>query len=82
MEIVQYPLITALTWLLCEALKSTLLDTRWLPVIAAGTGALLGAGLFLLTGGASLAEAILGGISGGLAATGVHEAVSPFLSKK
>jgi outer membrane lipoprotein SlyB len=74
MNIYEMPAVTALVWLLCEGLKATKLPSRWLPCIAAVTGAVLGAVWCAVVGG-SFPDAIVGGMAGGLAATGANEAV-------
>ncbi len=75
MNLIEYPVVSALSWLICEALKGTRLPTRWLPSIAAAIGAVLGVLWFCLTADGSLAEAVVGGVASGLAATGANEAL-------
>ena len=79
MEMTQYPLIVALSWLFCEGLKSLRVKTAWLPLCAAvfGMGLAIAAHFFcpMLVGDAGLPMACIAGAVSGLAATGANEAV-------
>ena len=70
--------ITALCWLLGEAVKVSPLNDRLIPTLCGVFGTVLGvAGLYLMPdfpAGDLITAAALGAVSG-LAATGVHEAV-------
>ena len=85
MELTQYPIIVALSWLLCEGLKATRISTAWLPFCAAvfGTALAVAAHFFCpsLVGDASLPVACVAGAVSGLAATGANEAVKKLLRK-
>ncbi len=69
--------ITAICYLVAQALKATALDTKWLPVLCGCCGAALGlvalcAGVPDFPGDDPL-TALGVGIASGLAATGAHQ---------
>ncbi len=84
MDFAQVGAITVICYLICEAVKATKLDNKWLPVIAGLTGGILG-----IFGMASMSEfpasdtitAIAVGIVSGLAATGVNQIFKQFTDK-
>lgn len=68
--------ITVICYLLCEAVKATPLDNKWLPVIAGVFGALLGLlAMYIMPDfpAADYITAVAVGIVSGLAATGVNQ---------
>ena len=70
--------ITALCYLLGEAVKLTRLDTKCIPALCGALGLVLGvAGLYLMPGfpASDLLSAAALGAASGLAATGSHEAL-------
>lgn len=63
-------------FLVCQAVKATKLDNKWLPVIAGASGAVLGiVGLLTMPGypAKDYLTAVAVGIVSGLAATGVNQ---------
>jgi len=70
--------ITVICYLICEGVKTTKLDTKFVPIIAGFFGAVLGLVGFLTHMPDFPAEDVLTalavGIVSGLSATGVHEA--------
>lgn len=70
--------ITVICYLICEGVKTTKLDSKYVPIIAGFFGAVLGVVAFLTHMPDFPAEDILTalavGIVSGLSATGVHEA--------
>ena len=70
------PVITVIVFLVCEAVKATPLDEKWLPVVAGFSGGALGiAATFLMEDftGKDPLTAVAIGIVSGLAATGAHQ---------
>lgn len=70
------PVITIIVLLVVEGVKATPLDNKWLPVIAGGTGAVLGVlAMFFMPEfpAKDILTAIAYGIVSGLAATGAHQ---------
>ena len=70
------PVITVIVFLVCEAVKATPLDEKWLPVVAGFSGGTLGiAATFLMEDftGKDPLTAVAVGIVSGLAATGAHQ---------
>ena len=68
--------ITVICYLVCQAVKATTLNNKWLPVIAGASGMLLGvAGLYLMPNfpASDIITAAAIGIVSGLAATGIHQ---------
>lgn len=68
--------ITVIVFLVCQAVKATKLDNKWLPVIAGGCGAALGiVGMLTMSGypAKDYLTAIAVGIVSGLAATGINQ---------
>ncbi len=86
-EITLVPAITALCYLFCEAMKTTPLPNKFLPLLACLFGGFAGAVFFLLLPsffavGATVGHAVLSGGGSGLLATGAYEAVMQFIRKK
>lgn len=70
------PVITVIVFLVCEAVKATPLDEKWLPVIAGFVGGALGVvATFVMPEfpAKDPLTAIAIGIVSGLAATGAHQ---------
>lgn len=68
--------ITIICYVIAMAVKATTLDNKWLPVICAVMGGLLGAtGLYVLPDfpAEDILTAISVGVSSGLAATGANQ---------
>ena len=69
--------ITVICYLICQGVKASGLDNKWIPVIVGACGGVLGvAGMFLMAdfpAGDVLTAAAVGIVSG-LAATGVNQA--------
>lgn len=69
--------ITALVYIICLCVKASVLDNKWIPVIAGVSGVILGI-VALYTGVPDfpatdpMTAAAVGGVSG-LAATGLHQ---------
>lgn len=69
--------ITVISFLVCQAIKQTPLDSKWIPAIAGVVGLILGLVAFFTkmpdfpAGDAITAAAV--GIVSGFAATGVHQ---------
>ncbi len=85
-EITLVPAVTALCYLFCEALKSTPLPKKLLPLLSCLFGGATGAMLFLLlpslfAASATIGHAVLSGGGSGLVATGAYEAVMQFIKK-
>ena len=70
--------ITALVYIICLCVKASVLDNKWIPVVAGVSGVILGI-LALYIGVPDfpatdpMTAAAVGGVSG-LAATGLHQA--------
>lgn len=70
------PVIVVIVFLVCQAIKATKLDNKWLPVIAGTAGGILGVvAMFTMPGfpAHDYLSAIAIGIVSGLAATGAHQ---------
>jgi hypothetical protein len=68
--------ITVIVFLVCQAVKATKLDNKWLPVVAGACGAVLGVvGMLTMPGypAKDYLTAIAVGIVSGLAATGINQ---------
>lgn len=68
--------ITVIVFLVCQLVKATKLDNRWLPLIAGLSGAVLGVvGMMTMPGypAKDYLTAIAVGIVSGLAATGINQ---------
>jgi uncharacterized membrane protein HdeD (DUF308 family) len=68
--------ITVIVFLVCQAVKATKLDNKWLPVVAGACGAVLGVvGMMTMPGypAKDYLTAIAVGIVSGLAATGINQ---------
>lgn len=68
--------ITVIVFLVCQAVKATKLDNKWLPVVAGACGAALGiVGMLTMSGypAKDYLTAIAVGIVSGLAATGINQ---------
>lgn len=68
--------ITVICYLVCQAVKATDLDNKWLPIIAGASGLLLGiAGLYIMPDfpASDIITAGAVGVVSGLAATGVNQ---------
>ncbi|NCB51337.1 MAG: enolase [Clostridia bacterium] len=68
--------ITVVCFLICEAVKATPLDNKWLPVIAGVSGAVLGVvAMYIMPDypATDYITAVAVGIVSGLAATGVNQ---------
>jgi hypothetical protein len=68
--------ITVICFLVCEAVKATALDNKWLPVIAGLAGGILGVvALYIMPGfpAEDYITAVAVGIVSGLAATGANQ---------
>lgn len=69
--------ITALVYIICLCVKASVLDNKWIPVIAGVSGVILGiVALYIgvpdFPATDPMTAAAVGGVSG-LAATGVHQ---------
>lgn len=69
--------ITALVYIICLCVKASVLDNKWIPVIAGVSGVILGivalyAGVPDFPATDPMTAAAVGGVSG-LAATGLHQ---------
>lgn len=76
LSIAAVPVITVIVFLVCEAVKATPLDEKWLPVVAGFSGGALGiAATFLMEDFTAKdpLTAVAVGIVSGLAATGAHQ---------
>lgn len=70
--------ITVICYLLAQGVKATLIDNKWIPVIAGTMGGILGvAALYVMPSfpATDVITAAAVGIVSGFAATGVHECV-------
>ena len=70
------PVITVIVFLICEAVKATPLDEKWLPVVTGFSGGALGIAATLLMEDFTAKDpltAVAVGIVSGLAATGAHQ---------
>ena len=70
------PVLTIIVFLVCEAVKATNLDNKWIPVIAGFIGGVLGiVATFVMPDfpGKDPLTAVAIGIVSGLAATGAHQ---------
>lgn len=68
--------ITVIVFLVCQGVKASKLDNRWLPLIAGLSGAVLGVvGMMTMPGypAKDYLTAIAVGIVSGLAATGINQ---------
>ena len=68
--------ITVIVFLVCQLVKATKLDNKWLPVIAGACGAALGiVGMLTMPGypATDYLTAVAVGIVSGLAATGINQ---------
>jgi uncharacterized membrane protein HdeD (DUF308 family) len=68
--------ITVICFLVCELVKATPLDNKWLPVFAGAFGAVLGVvALYIMPGypASDPITAVAVGIVSGLAATGINQ---------
>jgi hypothetical protein len=68
--------ITVIVFLVCQVVKATKLDNKWLPVIAGACGAALGiVGMLTMPGypATDYLTAVAVGIVSGLAATGINQ---------
>lgn len=68
--------ITVIVFLVCQAVKATKLDNKWLPIVAGACGAVLGVvGMMTMPGypAKDYLTAIAVGIVSGLAATGINQ---------
>ena len=69
--------ITVVAFLVCQIIKQTPLDNKWLPAIAGGIGLILGIVAFLVGvpdfPASDIINAMAVGIVSGLAATGAHQ---------
>lgn len=68
--------ITVIVFLVCQMVKATKLDNKWLPVVAGACGAVLGiVGMMTMPGypAKDYLTAIAVGIVSGLAATGINQ---------
>ena len=77
--------ITVIAYLVGLAVKATALPDRWIPVICAAVGGVLGvAGLYSMTDfpAGDVLSALAVGIVSGLAATGVHQTVKQLGSEE
>ncbi len=77
--------ITVIAYLVGLAVKATTLPNRWIPVICAAVGGVLGAlGLYSMPDfpATDILSAIAVGIVSGLAATGVHQTVKQLGSEE
>ncbi|MCL1975165.1 MAG: phage holin family protein [Firmicutes bacterium] len=77
--------ITTICMLICQAVKATPLDNKWLPPIAGLIGAVLGiAGLLAVPDfpAHDPINALAVGIVSGLAATGLHQAQKQLRDKQ
>ena len=84
MDFAQVGAITIICYLLCEGVKATSLDNKWLPVIAGFAGAILGVvGMLTMVDypATDTLTAISVGIVSGLAATGVNQIFKQFVPK-
>jgi len=77
--------ITVICFLICQAVKATALDNKWLPVIAGASGAVLGvASLHIMPDfpASDYITAVAVGVVSGLAATGVNQVYKQLTSDK
>lgn len=68
--------ITVVCYLICQLIKATTLDSKWLPVIAGVSGAVLGVvAMYIMPDypATDYITAVAVGIVSGLAATGIHQ---------
>lgn len=78
------PAITVICYFAAELLKQLGIPTRWLPVICASLGCVLGAAArFVIPDypGDNLYSALATGIVSGFAATGVHQGIRRTLGR-
>ena len=77
LDIASIPAITVICFLVAEAVKATVLDNKWLPVICGTLGGVLGVvALFVspaLIPTDDILSAVAIGIVSGFAATGIHQ---------
>lgn len=74
--IVAIPVITVIAFLIAEAVKVSLLDEKWLPIICGAVGGILGVvAMYVMPEfpAHDVLTAIAIGIVSGLAATGAHQ---------
>lgn len=77
--------ITIICFLICELIKATSLDNKWLPVIAGLSGAMLGVVAMAVVPDYPATDyitAIAVGIVSGLAATGINQVYKQLSSKE
>jgi len=68
--------ITVIVYLICQACKASPLDSKWLPVVAGASGAILGVvGMLIMPGypATDYITAVSVGIVSGFAATGINQ---------
>lgn len=76
-EIATVVAITALVYIICLCVKASVLDNKWIPIVAGVSGVILGilalyAGVPDFPATDPMTAAAVGGVSG-LAATGLHQ---------
>ena len=74
--IVAIPVITVIVFLIVEGVKASPLDNKWLPIVAGGTGGILGiVAMFVMKSfpADDPMTAFAMGVVSGLAATGAHQ---------
>lgn len=74
--IIAVPVITVIVFLICEAVKATPLDDKWIPVIAGTCGGILGIVATYVMADFPAKDPLTAfavGIVSGLAATGMHQ---------
>lgn len=77
--------ITVICFLICQAVKATPLDNKFLPVIAGASGGILGiVGMFIMPEypATDYLTAVAVGIVSGLAATGVNQVYKQLTADK
>ena len=76
MDFSQVGVITIICYLICQIIKQTPLNNKWLPAISGTVGAILGViGMMTMPAfpAGDILTAIAVGIVSGLAATGAHQ---------
>jgi len=76
--------ITVIVFLICQGVKATSLDNKFLPVIAGSSGAILGVvAKFIMPGypATDYITAVAVGIVSGFAATGINEVYKQLTAK-
>lgn len=82
--IVSIGAITVVCYLVAQAIKSTKLDNKWLPVICGTVGGLLGlVGMYVMPDfpATDVVNAVAVGIVSGLAATGANQVFKQLQNK-